>query len=373
MKTEHNLFTYATKELSQDAFLMWLFNNYNSKNKKVSQAAYMLLNEFTGLNMGVGSVTNLYTPKQIKAKGKNNEKGRMDIVIVFTYKDIHYLIAIEDKTMSGEHDQLGKYNDTLASAETLKRFGVNFSNIYRVFYKTDIRDPFDIEACKNQKPQWVTFFIDDIYPLFQRFYDNNGYVTTGSEILDGYVEHLCDLYVQCTQLPSNLNMKNWNRADYKTFYYLKILNGIETYDSRMTYRNMYETHAHYDAFTFLCRYYFPKTTYSLTFRVDFRLGDIKAYLGFSDCRERSVPFSVDEERAPANIEKAVSDAILSRLSMFSPQNRQAKKYLTVGSSNDEFRNIVNYKESPDHNAEAIKKIMSSFLDACEEIRTLGIV
>ena len=30
-ESEKNLFTYATKELSQDAFLLWLFNNYDDE------------------------------------------------------------------------------------------------------------------------------------------------------------------------------------------------------------------------------------------------------------------------------------------------------------------------------------------------------
>ena len=41
-----NLFDYATKELSQDAFLRWLFENYNCKNEKVRQVCRKLFNKF---------------------------------------------------------------------------------------------------------------------------------------------------------------------------------------------------------------------------------------------------------------------------------------------------------------------------------------
>ncbi len=37
-----NLFDYATKELSQDAFLRWLFENYNCENESVKNACRKL-------------------------------------------------------------------------------------------------------------------------------------------------------------------------------------------------------------------------------------------------------------------------------------------------------------------------------------------
>ena len=43
-----NLFERATKELSQDAFLLWLFENYDSDNPHVREAVYTLLRPFVG-------------------------------------------------------------------------------------------------------------------------------------------------------------------------------------------------------------------------------------------------------------------------------------------------------------------------------------
>ena len=42
-----NLFDYATKELSQDAFLRWLFENYNCENESVKNACRKLFDSFT--------------------------------------------------------------------------------------------------------------------------------------------------------------------------------------------------------------------------------------------------------------------------------------------------------------------------------------
>ena len=43
-----NLFDYATKELSQDAFLRWLFENYNCEDKDVCDASRELIMNFLG-------------------------------------------------------------------------------------------------------------------------------------------------------------------------------------------------------------------------------------------------------------------------------------------------------------------------------------
>lgn len=44
-----NLFDFATKELSQDAFLRWLFENYNCENEDVKKVCEKILSEFTGI------------------------------------------------------------------------------------------------------------------------------------------------------------------------------------------------------------------------------------------------------------------------------------------------------------------------------------
>ena len=45
-----NIFNYATKELTQDAFLMWLFDNYNKCDEPCVQKAALGLIEIFGIN-----------------------------------------------------------------------------------------------------------------------------------------------------------------------------------------------------------------------------------------------------------------------------------------------------------------------------------
>ena len=61
-----NLFDYATKELSQDAFLRWLFENYNCENDSVKKACRKLFDSFTDNKFKNKTITELTTVAQWK-------------------------------------------------------------------------------------------------------------------------------------------------------------------------------------------------------------------------------------------------------------------------------------------------------------------
>ena len=103
-----NLFTYATKELSQDAFICWLIANHNKE--ELQEEAYRFLNLLMDEKFLVGD---------IKAMTIKQQESKMDIVIDFWTEssknsDSHYLLVLEDKTTSSAHDnQLVNYNDKI--------------------------------------------------------------------------------------------------------------------------------------------------------------------------------------------------------------------------------------------------------------------
>lgn len=202
-----NLFQYATKELSQDAFLMWLFENHDCENENVRKTAYKLLNTFCKLNMKLDDIVDLKCYKQYKD---------IDVIVRFEYCGNIYLVVIEDKTFSGQHDnQLAKYNAILDEKDTLEWMAIDKKeNINRVFYKTDINNADDIKACRDE--EWTYYFIDDIIKLF------NGIENTENEILDDYVEHLKWVHDNVTNV-SNKPIENWDKINYRTFFYKLIM------------------------------------------------------------------------------------------------------------------------------------------------------
>ena len=228
-----NLFDYATKELSQDAFLRWLFENYNCENESVKNAFRKLFDSFTNNSdeFKDKTITELKTVSQWK---------NIDISVWFTVEEKDYLIVIEDKTRSDEHHQLTTYNEKIAKhckwlIDNKKR---PIKNVYKIFYKTskisnDERDR--ISAAGWDEPK-----IFDIYEIYELFKDCQN---SGSEILDGYAQHIRDIYDYYENY-MELDFKEdwlWNNTAFEA-YATKLKQELEKGDFNVNvdcYRGMY--------------------------------------------------------------------------------------------------------------------------------------
>lgn len=180
-----NLFTYATKELSQDAFLMWLFNNYDCENEKVREVSRALLFKFIEKTRDE-KITKIETFGQWK---------HLDILVEAEIGGTVYLLTIEDKTYSSEHEQLKNYHkDTEKRAEELRKERKTEVETRYVFYKTAIIDK--DEAKRIKAAGWRQYDIKEIYKFFSKVDD------TGNAILDDYIAHVKDTYNLLCQYPS---------------------------------------------------------------------------------------------------------------------------------------------------------------------------
>ncbi len=88
-----NIFDFATKELSQDAFLRWLLENWNCNDKSIQKASQLLLFDFLGIDRS-SKITSLKTMAQYK---------KIDILVDCVIDGENYIIAIEDKMYSVDH------------------------------------------------------------------------------------------------------------------------------------------------------------------------------------------------------------------------------------------------------------------------------
>lgn len=108
MNMHHNIFHYATSELSQDAFLCWLFSFAlkDADNEPVLNAcAVDFLKQFVPELKDEGEVWLSHPP----------EKQYKSIDVLLTVND-RYKIIVEDKTYTKEHDdQLRRYHDTVTA------------------------------------------------------------------------------------------------------------------------------------------------------------------------------------------------------------------------------------------------------------------
>lgn len=98
-KEKNNLFKYATKELSQDAFICWCINWINYPNDKL-------------YNLGLDFLKMILTDEKGDQKIKITEKTRIKILRQYEKIDIlliideQYLVIIEDKINSFNHGQI---------------------------------------------------------------------------------------------------------------------------------------------------------------------------------------------------------------------------------------------------------------------------
>ncbi len=167
-----NLFDYATKELSQDAFLRWLFESY--ENDDIKPCVRKLLKEFCGIDEGA-EITKMKTRSQWE---------KIDIEVDLLANGERYLLYIEDKTWSQAHDQLKKYG--VAISEKAKKENIKEKNIKKIFYKTYWISEKD--KSETEENGWTTYDINAIYDFFKPFYENS------NVILNQYVKHIEGIY-----------------------------------------------------------------------------------------------------------------------------------------------------------------------------------
>lgn len=188
-----NLFDFATRELSQDAFLRWLLENYDDPELK--DAAGDFLREFCAIDL-----------KEVKSVSTTAQWCSIDISVWITLKDdSNVALFIEDKTTSEEHNQLDNYDKHIKLCEK------DNSRIYKIFYKTDvIRDDERSRIAKTKDAnKWRIYSIDGILPLFEK------YISSDNLVLRQYAEHIVNVHnaTQNTQIPdrdgTNIDYLKW--------------------------------------------------------------------------------------------------------------------------------------------------------------------
>lgn len=198
-----NLFDFATKELSQDAFLKWLFANYNDPQiRDISRSLLAVLGKRGDVDINSKNIENVKILSQYK---------KIDIAVEFSADGKDYFLVIEDKTNSNQHsEQLNRYRETIC--EEFKN--TNTQPLF-VFYKTDIlseNDDAGIEKANEDKtvPEWKVFNIDHIYSFFKEK------TNTPSQILNDYSKYIAGLY-KAVHFEDGDDIVNWDKRHWEGY------------------------------------------------------------------------------------------------------------------------------------------------------------
>lgn len=187
---DNNLFQYATKELSQDAFFCWLINWIKFPEKPQYRAGIETLNLFLGKNR-----KEQYFHVEVKRQYK-----KIDVLILFNDK---YALIIEDKTNTSEHgNQIERYKKILESDYPER-------TIFTVYVKTGII--YDEDARIVKKADSVVTLED----LLNTLLPFRGH--TGSDILDDYIEYIASIAGERRAIDAQISSGAYSAA-LETYY-----------------------------------------------------------------------------------------------------------------------------------------------------------
>lgn len=132
-----NLFSYATSELSQDAFICWLAAWADQKWQSTDSALHQTARDFV-VSM-IRKVKPDYDPATVRTVEVKRQVEKLDILIKVNQEGPDKLaILIEDKTHTDHHSgQLERYYDNAGKSYTSEQ-------IVPIYFKTGYQSRFDV-------------------------------------------------------------------------------------------------------------------------------------------------------------------------------------------------------------------------------------
>lgn len=188
-----NLFDYATKELSQDAFLRWFIeNDYNGSGRKL-----------------LGILANV-NPSEISNIKTWAQSEHIDICVDFNVGSEPHVLIIEDKVNTGEHsNQLERY---MKSVQKWNNANDDYKNrkSHFIFYKTRILPDSEKEYIESRKIEekpykWIVFDLSKINSFFEK------YLESDNLIIKQYAEYVHSLAKDSTNttIPTEHRILAW--------------------------------------------------------------------------------------------------------------------------------------------------------------------
>ena len=193
---KNNLFNYATKELSQDAFICWLcsfaLEDADKNDLELTKCANNLICEF----MKRGLETNNILSGDIKLLDIKKQKNNIDVLLTVSYEEKIYKIIIEDKTHTSEHDdQLNRYKEKIVG---------KYDQIIGIYFKTG----FQSDLRKVNDANYIYFGRNDSINCLEKCRSNNN-------IFVDYLEYWkeFDLFSQSYRSISVNQWSDWQQVN----------------------------------------------------------------------------------------------------------------------------------------------------------------
>ncbi len=218
-----NLFKYAKKEVSQDAFLIWVISNYNC-------------NDLVMKDISINFVKFLIKDPNITINSVivKPQWNHIDIVADLETDRGSISIFIEDKTTGKENNQLNRYNEKIKET---KKYENRESK--KLFYKTDIIEEDERERIKEAN--WEIVELDCIKKFWEKYIDcKNIIVSMYAKRISQIVEALRTSDIPCDPKDRDLEMLMW-KGFFNNYIIPNIKNECSPYVSTAIYSYTYLT------------------------------------------------------------------------------------------------------------------------------------
>jgi len=195
-----NIFKYATSELSNDAFLCWLFSISKDKNLLFNSIEYNVSQGYLKKFCEYDGKIIIYDNGIIK------QEEKIDVLIMGKYDNgEEFILTIENKTFSKQHSgQLKRYKDYINEKyEYIK-------NRHFIYYKTAIQS--NIDEIKEEG--YTPFQLYEIYDLLTTYEAGK----TENLILKNYFDFIkeeVELYYNFMKI----EIKEWDEKAFQGFFY----------------------------------------------------------------------------------------------------------------------------------------------------------
>ena len=198
--TSPNLFNWATKELSQDAFICWISEWSNPYLKEKNFYMNSVGKEFITQLLNKHSIvyTDLHSVEVFK------QKFNIDIVLKIDVDDNKYVLVVEDKMHALDYNPLDQYIKSISKDEYFE----NYIPL-GLFIKTGDQASYLNVTSKS----YALFLRNDFISFFEKIASIEGH----NDILNDFRKRLIYSHNSVNSFAS-LKIKDWHWDSWKGFY-----------------------------------------------------------------------------------------------------------------------------------------------------------
>ncbi|MDH5415465.1 MAG: hypothetical protein OEW87_15110, partial [Flavobacteriaceae bacterium] len=190
-----NIFSYATSELSQDAFICWILSWAAPEYEKSDDGLYKCANKFISIFFKKHGIC---MPSKVEKIEIRKQANYIDVLCILNSK---YAIVIEDKIRTKN-----RLNQLKKNIESAKELGYEKQNIIPIYYKTEDQSNYlDI-----YKDGYQTLLREEIVSVLSEYSGNNA-------ILLDYREHLQSITYKVESYKDK-KISDWDRYSWIGFY-----------------------------------------------------------------------------------------------------------------------------------------------------------